>query len=406
MNKLVTSLYLLGLFVVNAEGQHLTSSPYSMYGAGQYETGENGRSSALGGTGIGMNSSSYVNILNPASYSHLTPGTFYFDVGVAARMYTYTGSTGTEKSSEGNVNRLAMGFKPMKKWGMAFGFVPYTTTGYKIYDPQYIEGSTQKEDVWFEGSGGLSKVFLGNAFQISPSLSLGINTSFIFGAIYQDEIQSALTISQKSYTRAIYADLGLQYQFKLTEKMPLSIGLTYGSGKKLKMSNEIDVKQSDESLILEDDLADTYIYMPEQIGVGLWGMVGEKFSYGIDLNHLDWSENKSGSSDIGFTQQDKISTGIEFIPRPRTATNFLQGLSYRAGFSIANDYLVISNNNPLTYNVTGGIGFPLKRGSSLDVSVAYEDQLDASTIPIKTSAVKFTISMSFAETWFMRRKLE
>jgi hypothetical protein len=377
-----------------------------MYGLGQYETNENGRSSALGGSGIGMNSPTYINLLNPASYNSLTPGTFYFDFGLTARMYTYSGSTGTEHTTEGNVNRLAMGFKPMKKWGLAFGFVPYTTTGYYIYDPQDIEGTTAEEDVWFEGSGGLSKVFFGNSFEILPSLSLGINTSFIFGAIYQDEIQTSLTISQKSYAQTLYADFGLQYQFQLTEKMPLSIGLTYGNGKELNMENEVDVKQSDESIILEDDLTDSDIYLPKQIGIGFWGMVGEKFSYGLDWNYMDWSENTSGSSSVSFTQQNKISTGIEFIPQPRTATSVLQAISYRAGFSIANDYMVISNNNSYTYDATVGLGFPLRNGSSLDLSIAYEDQINAGSIPIKSSAIKFNISMSFSEKWFMHHKLE
>ena len=70
----------------------------------------------------------------------------------------------------------------------------------------------------FEGYGGLSKVYLTNAFMLGKNLSVGVNVSYIFGNTKLTESQSSISVENRMYTHAFYADFGLQYHRQIGKR--------------------------------------------------------------------------------------------------------------------------------------------------------------------------------------------
>ena len=59
------------------------NSPYTRYGFGQLSSMSVGANKGIGGTGIGLQNSSQINLLNPASYAAVDTLTFLMDIGMS-----------------------------------------------------------------------------------------------------------------------------------------------------------------------------------------------------------------------------------------------------------------------------------------------------------------------------------
>lgn len=410
MNSIVQIFVILMMYVisVNSVAQTLSSSPYSMYGIGQYETGGNGKNASMGEIGIGMFSDEQLNLVNPASLTSLKKETFYFDMGITLKNSIYSSGGNSESVAEGNFNRMAIGFKPTDRLGLSIGFLPVTSIGYKLITQQYIEGTSQTESITFNGEGGLSKFFIGGGWQLSSAISLGATTSLLFGSIKNSEQQAMMTVTESSYMRDLYFEGGFHFKEQFNEIMPFTIGLIYGYSKKLTMDNELKVYGSDGvSTLLEETMPTTYGYLPKYLGLGVYSGYGEKWQFGTDFLYQDWSQNISGVSSISFVEVKKLNAGVQFVPKPRTASNMFEQIRYRAGFSIENSYLKIRGQNPLEYKITAGFGIPIRGASMLNMAVAWKyDTMNGRNNNIQTSSLNLTLGISFSESWFLKRQFE
>ena len=86
------------LFISNA--QLSTTHPLSSYGIGEYNTGSNAISTALGLVNTSMIDSTMVNYFNPSSYSRLSKGNTLLSMGIESRFSSY---------SQGDVSEFKLG---------------------------------------------------------------------------------------------------------------------------------------------------------------------------------------------------------------------------------------------------------------------------------------------------------
>ena len=77
-------IFILSLATGITFAQKRTFSPYSRYGIGELAKPGYARNIALGGSGIALQSSNYLNSMNPASYSAMDTMALYFEAGVSA----------------------------------------------------------------------------------------------------------------------------------------------------------------------------------------------------------------------------------------------------------------------------------------------------------------------------------
>lgn len=407
-----TSNFLLSLILLSSTlfcpviGQNYTTSPYSMFGVGEAVNGTSGENPGMAGTGIGKPSQGYLNLTNPASLGSLDSMSFYFDFGFSGSTSSYKSQGYSEKTTDGNFSSLSMGFKPLKRWALAFGFLPVSSVGYNIKSKNYIEGSNQTEDIWFEGTGGLSKCFIANAFRVTPGITVGINTSIVFGTINHNELQNSISIYRESQTSAFYPEFGVQYKTALNDNIPFNFGVVYGPQVKMKMESKLEVYDNSGYLLSTENPADTDKYLPEYFGLGASVNLGEKWCVAADYLHQSWSSNQTGETGIYYANTHKFAVGAEFIPNVRNATNIFQKVNYRAGFSVENSYLKIRGQNPNIFKTTIGFGLPIKHSSMLNLGLAWEESNATGSSIIKQSTFRINLGIAFTETWFYKRKFE
>ena len=109
-----------------------TNSTYSRFGLGLLQDQSNGFNKSMGGVGLGVRMGNRINTANPASYSAIDSLSLILDVGMS-------GSFGKMKqgSRQVGVNNATLdfvhaGMHIAKGLGLAVGYMPYTSIGYKF----------------------------------------------------------------------------------------------------------------------------------------------------------------------------------------------------------------------------------------------------------------------------------
>ena len=192
------------LFIQMESIGQAAKTPFSSFGLG--ETFGNGLTQNQGMAGVGVSYPEYwhLNNINPALlvFNTLT----VFEAGFIGEQKTIKGASASERSGNGNLNYLAMGF-PVKrgKWGTSFGLMPYTSVNYRLNYVDAIENSTSTIDVIERGSGGINQLFWSNGVALHRNVSIGLKSTYYFSAIVNEY---ATTLSESTqliqYTNNIY----------------------------------------------------------------------------------------------------------------------------------------------------------------------------------------------------------
>jgi hypothetical protein len=405
-NKFISISVFLLFITLGIEAQNLTSSPSSIYGLGDLELGEYGRNAAMSGAGIGYRSSDFLNNINPAGLSAIDSLSFFFDLSFAGdvRKYGYMGKT--QVTTAANFRKISLGFRATPRWAVSAGLVPFTSVGYKIDTKQYIEGTDTFSTAVFQGSGGINKYYFSNSFKLSPKLSIGATISLLAGTIDHKQDQTGWTIENTSKTAMAYADFGMQYSDRFSEKLSYTVGATYGYKSKMVFTNHI-VTTNDENVIVQDETTtNSNQYIPESYGLGVSLNWNQKFTIASDYRFQKWSALSTNYASVKYADMHKGTIGLEYIPDRYLPKSYFQVMRYRAGFTVNNSYLIANNQNPLNIAASAGIGFPLKTGSVINLSFEYGKTTSNLQSSIRESYGRFTLSFSLRETWFLKSKFD
>ena len=121
--------------------QNTTNSPTSMFGLGEISTGEGGQYAGLGGAGIALRGSNFLNTANPASLTELTEQRFQIDAGIMGSYQNYTQRGASNHSVTGNLNNLSIGCRIIPRWYGAVFLAPVSSVGYAITLDEEIAGT-------------------------------------------------------------------------------------------------------------------------------------------------------------------------------------------------------------------------------------------------------------------------
>ena len=229
INKLLVALFIT-LFTQCIVAQNNTRSPYSVRAFGELEPFESAFNKALGGNSNGIRSSRFISFANPASVSAL--GQVSVDFGFHVTSGKYFSSSAANTYYNGNFSYFTLGFPLYRKeiaqkdtstrtgfsnkksiiksyrtiWAAAMGITPFSNIGasyFKNLDTTY--GSISN---YYNYSGGLNRFFVMNGVNVNKNLSLGLNTSLIFGQIKNQKIY----LLNDTFVGRATSDLSL-YQF-------------------------------------------------------------------------------------------------------------------------------------------------------------------------------------------------
>jgi hypothetical protein len=408
-SKAIPVLIMAMVFLTQA-GAQMTSSPYSIFGAGQVEDNGFGISKAMGSTGLGLKSVNSLNNVNPASYGGIDSLSFLFEVGLFASYTRFESRNEIQHQFDGNIRYIALGCRVTPWWASSLGIVPFSSVGYTIKSTGYIEGELIPYTKTYTGEGGLNQFYFSNAFNPIKNLSLGINASYVFGAIIQNEGLTSdgsfkgYQISKTNYVHNVYLDFGAQYTIK-AGKWDYTLGLIYGSKRDMNATTDYSLTYINDTIDLQGEPDDFII--PAKYGIGLGVAKGKKFRAGFDYERRDWSATKFSNTSLSVRNSERFSAGLEYTPYKNYRDPWYTKLYYRLGATYDKSYLLISGVPINSKSVSAGLGIPLKNDYSM-INIAFEAGQNGTTSAglIKENYYVIHVNLSLHDIWFLKPKYD
>lgn len=393
--KYIFSSLLLTATAANAQNI-MTSSPYSMFGIGEIVTGLYGSNSAMGGVSTGMRHSSLINTENPAGLSGLDSCRLFAETSAFAKSESYKSKSGSSDAFSGNVSAFALAGRIIPRWYMAAGLTPYSSVGYYFQSTQPLEGSPNSYYTsTFEGYGGLSKVYLTNAFMLSRHLTVGVNLNYIFGNIKASENQGSMTVENKMYTNAFYADFGIQYHRNIAKDKSITLGVVYGYKQRLKMDNSTIITNG--NVETEESDKSSSQYLPQYMGIG-GSLVYQKWTYALDYKFQQYSSMISNDSRVKFKDAHEVRAGVCYSPNGYSSGSYWKRMSYKAGLDVSTPYMNISGQSGLSWRASLGFGLPVSNGQ-INAALFY-DRTKLKNNTYQKDVIGITVTYTLSELFY------
>jgi hypothetical protein len=393
------------------------NSPYSLLGIGDLEDGFANRTSGLSSTGIAYRSSRNLITNNPASLSALENQWFAGEIGIKGKFVSYSGnpvSTTNSTSTDITFKRFTLGTKLFKHWGSAIGIAPYSTENYEYTGTKPLGVGGNLIPSYNEGYGGINKVFWANGYEFFNHLSIGITSSYLFGAIstknvIQGPSGSAIYLSKndKTFYNNFYFDYGIQYYTALNKHWDISLGLVYANEGWLNTDHQITILDIDSIAIRSKRDVGTFT-IPASYGAGLTITRNKKYTFLADYRFQDWGSLRSNTNDFLYEKSQRASVGFE-ISNQTTAYNTRFETSFiQAGLYYNKSYIVVNGKPIEDMGITAGFGINAKRTPlNLNVSLQYGIRGTTENNLIKENYFGATFIFSYRDFWFTKgRKFE
>lgn len=438
------------LFTDTLLAQNLGPSPYSAIGIGDLAETSFSRNQAMGGAGVGLTHAFQYNSANPASLASLKYTNFEF--GVAAKQTKLATQKESQTASSLNLTHMSLSFPLHKRFITQIGAKPFSTVNYEDNFEQQVNDRVYK--INYNGSGGLSEFFWGNAFEYKNWLFIGLKSSIVTGQTIYDFTQwdqigkKNISSIQKNETHLALSpgllitkelkksssgeltidttksDSTLRVSNKIvseeTKNWHIGFGLTGSFFTSLKANEERYYQQSRYQLLASGYYdyvtynIDTTAYgkisgyqLPSTMKAGLSLFKPNKVALALDYSLSDWSTfSYSKLSATTFVKQHTIALGGEYIPDFKSI-KYYKRIAYRAGFNYKTLPYKINNQSISQWQATFGASFALsKSGVLLNPSISYGQRGTTENSLYKENFWQFNLSVISSDRWFIRRKHE
>ncbi len=375
--------------------QETTTLPTSMYGIGELSTSDGGQYSGIGNTGVALNINNNVNILNPAAITQMDSVYFRYNVGSIMSYTSYSLYGARSNSFTGTLSRLTAAVRLTPRWFAILGLAPFSSVGYSIQESSQVEGqSSSSITSTYEGSGGLYRLYLTNAFKLTRNLSLGVSVGYLHGTVYQSESQESASVNRESMKSSLYAEGGLHYILPLRKGRSFTFGATYMPRLLLSQDNTLTYSNTSGSDDYEDDFTDEVKYVPQLARLGM-GYQTPHWTFLADYSWQDWSITKSSLSTVSYKDQQKIGIGTIYKVKDRNP----QSVEFMAGAELSNSYVVIKKQTMKNLGLSIGVTAPFK-GTMLSFGFTWKNQLNNSSMLMKENRFSFNFGINFREKIF------
>ncbi len=394
--------------------QNNTNSPYTRFGYGELIDTYSAEQRAMGGIAIANRNPLSINTVNPASYTSIDSLTFMFDIGFTGLNSRFSDASGVNRKFASNLEYISLQF-PLKRWmAVSAGVLPYSFSGYSFYRADSIamyhptlNDQYAKYSQGYNGSGGISQVYTGMSFSLFDRFALGVNAYYMFGEVNNRRSTIFQTSGIESSAQDNFIKVnsyrfryGLQYFETIGERHRVQLGVIFEPKSSLggeAMQVNTGVPSDTLSFTNEFD-------MPLVVGAGLQYTFDNKITLGVDYVQQQWSDARFYSRTDSLSNRSRLSVGAEYMPDYR-GRSYFERVSYRAGFSLSEPYYKIAGNSQsANYGISFGVGLPLRTSNSV-INAAFEYGKAGDRSLFREDFYKLTISTTFSENWFFKRKL-
>lgn len=454
MVKIVSSLFFI-LVVLGVSAQTNTYSPYSYYGLGEMAPKGAIYSQTMGGISQGLNGYTFANTANPASY--VANQWVNFEFNAFGKLQTLHDTAGHYDYKTFNFSRLSLSFPLGKKKnaGMSFGLAPYSSANYKI--GRAYAAPIQFSDT-FSGVGGINQVYLGAAYKLNSTFSVGANAHYLFGdlktrraTVFPNDTFTNYFYQSESIVRGLTFDIGIQATHHIPRKQHVKIhlkdsahsyrtelrndtlrftwGITMSPGATLNVTRDVFAatfkefyKYNTYGIVPKDTVQYAVgesgkIKMPGSLSIGFalshqWKVTAHSsnFMVGADFETANWTSYRNFGKADSLQRTNTIRIGGYYLPMKSDRTDYFNFIEYRAGVYFSQTPIVIRGNTIQEYGATFGMGLPLKGKRNFSkVNIGLEagrrgtlkDNLSTDTY------IKLSVGMNLiSDQWFQRYKYD
>ena len=429
IKNLVLAILLLLATWVNIFAQNEISSPYSRYGIGLVCGNSNSVLSTMGGVSYAMQSNSYINFRNPASYVAFDSLSFVGDIAFNISSIHLKTSSLTQRGVVGRLSYITIGLPITKHWRTSVGIVPFSERGYNITDAQSLEG-IGTVNYKYTGTGGLMQLYWGNAFKLCKGLSFGLNMSYVFGSLsseryeeFSGEYYYNYRIAQKDNVDGIYLQAGLQYMAEIGQYHKLGVGAVYENSAYVWLKRNLLVNRYTGTYSSVNTYDTAYsvlnqkgnMRIPQSVGGGLSYTYKDKLFVGMDVTWQNWrkysvklKQSSTGTKTDTLNNAFVINMGLQFVPDPNSG-KFGKNIAFRLGARYSTGYIQVRNTRIPEFSVSAGLGLPFKTFNSrcsLNLLLEYGSMGGLKNDLVRQNYFKIGLNLILLERWYQRVKLE
>ncbi len=441
-------LFLFSTGVSFAQSNDL--SPYSRYGIGDLQEQSSSLNFSMGGTGIAYHNDGstpfFINLKNPASYAYGfipiqdSSGTSglkmaAFEAGLIDNILHFSTEGQTASSNNAYLAYIAINIPVSRHFGLAAGLTPVSTEGYSINSTSTIDSNnkagyplTTAQNI-YQGSGGINKVYIGAAYSPIKNISFGVNLSYLFGTLNNEEyidFPENLTAFNTSKTEqttihSFYADFGMMYTFKPFGDWSVTLGATLAPSLNLNSNYNILVTSQYSNQVVGavynidtviDSNANGKIKMPLMIGGGLTIKKGDHLTISFDYTMQNWSQYSYFGENQDLSNSYTYGVGIQYIPNKDFPKSYMQRIHYRIGFSYGESYVDLYNTQLTQKSFSAGVGIPIgpsnpyNHPAVLNIGMQVGSYGTTANNLIQQNFVKLMFSFTFDDHWFDKRMFQ
>ncbi|MEM1135337.1 MAG: hypothetical protein AAGI07_05810 [Bacteroidota bacterium] len=395
------------------------SSPFSVLGIGDIESQGNIRNDGMGGVGISTPHPLYGNVLNPANlpYNQYT----FFDIGVFTEYKTLSEGDLEQTDFGGNIKYLAFGFPVNKNWVTGAGLRPFSTVNFETTTTSKVPQAPTFAEYTYSYEGGITQVYWSNGIRIYKGVTLGLEAAYNFGSLKTSSFSSLTEVTSVSNVeflqRVIVSDFsfkpGINYSSKLSEKMILNIGITYGFGTSFNVRKHEEIVRNyfgNQELKQRDTLSNNVrgsITMPADLSLGISLEKQYKYIIGIDINRQSWSDYRDFDGVAGLKNTYTYRVGAEWVPDVTSVSSYFKRIAYRVGASLQQLPFTIGGEQVERRSASLGFSLPVNRGfSSLNFAFIYgTSQAGSSNNNVSEEFIQVKVGLTVNDRWFVRRRI-
>ncbi|MGB0176021.1 MAG: hypothetical protein ACPF9D_02570 [Owenweeksia sp.] len=426
------------ILTLHLSAQENSVSPYSKFGLGDMYPETYSRTLSFGGASLGLYDPLNINFSNPASYSALELSTFELGFQAGKVEQVQLDPDISRENGSAGLRYLAFGVPLTDWWGSAVGVQPYSFKGYDITTSRNYNDTIKITDR-FTGTGGLNQVYWGNSFKVAKGLSLGVNTSFIFGKL--QEVNYVLwganrffntKVEEEASVKGLHFDYGLQYHYDFESGKSLGMGLTYSNA----MSLNADVGNFAYNFLGSPGRETAYdslttsgtqigsIKLPSEFGIGItYGkthpqILNYSWAINADLEMFNGSEFENYDGSRTLNNSYKLQAGAYVIPRfafqgLSRNNSYLSAVEYRVGGFYEKTPYTLNGIDLMNYGITFGLGLPIRQKglgpgevkvSTINTGLVLGRRGTTENGLIQENYLNIYIGVTLSDKWFIQYK--
>jgi hypothetical protein len=385
-------------------------SPYSTAGLGELSSSALIPQIGMGGIGVSVPQTWYLNNMNPAFLHKNTFTTF--ESGVMAEFRRLSNGEIEQENAGGGIRYVVLGI-PIKldRWTMAAGWSPYSTVNYKTTSSGFVNGTNTPVNYIFSGSGGLNQAYIANGVRLNKNFSLGMRASYIFGNIINNtstiigEGTDLSNFTTSFYERNSFSDLTFQgsagYSAKLNDKTRLNIGATYDISNNISGQEfgRLERQALNGGGIVSDTIIERggSIRIPSIINGGFSIQKINKWTIGTEIRFQNWNQYRdfNGAADENLQNSVRLAIGGEFIPDISSVDNFFKRITYRAGVHFEKTPILVNGKQVNDIGINFGTSLPVWGFSSLNMALGVGQRGSLENGGIRDQYVKIFFGITF-----------